>query len=78
MPRTVTTQVNNNRFLDAVNLVWLAEATFDQFGVSTITKRYGSRAITISSNAYEDSIAANGLEFGMNTVATRGGLAAIA
>ena len=78
MPKTVTTQVNNNRFLDAVNLVWLAEATFDQFGVSTITKRYGSRAITISSNAYEDSIAANGLEFGMNTVATRGGLAAIA
>tara|TARA_Y100001963_G_C6782775_1_gene450912 strand:+ start:291 stop:2945 length:2655 start_codon:yes stop_codon:yes gene_type:complete len=78
MPKTVTSQVNDNRFLDAVNLVWLVEATFDQFGVSTITKRYGSRAITISSNAYEDSIAANGLELGMNTVATRGGLAAIA
>ena len=78
MPKSVTTQVNNNRFLDAVNLVWLAEATFDQFGVSTLTKRYGSRAITISSNAYDDSIAANGLEFGMNTVASRGGVASIA
>ena len=77
MPKAVTTQINNNRFLDAVNMVWLAEATFDQFGVSTVTKRYGSRAITIGS-AYEDSLAQNGLDFGMNTVATRGGIAAIA
>ena len=77
MPKTVTTQINNNRFLDGVNMVWLAEGTFDQFGVATITKRYGSRAITIG-NAYEDSLAPNGLDFGMNTVVPRGGIASIA
>ena len=77
MPKNVTTQINNNRFLDGVNMVWLAEGTFDQSGVDTITKRYGSRAITIG-NAYEDSLAPNGLDFGMNTVVPRGGIASVA
>jgi len=78
MPKALSTQANNNRFLDGVEIVWLVEATFDQYGAATVVKRYGSQAITISSNAYEDSMADGGLDFGWATVANKGGLAAVA
>ena len=76
MPKTVSSQVNSNRFSDGVSLVWLVEGTFDQYGLATLVKRYGSRSITIT-NTYEDSIAANGLDFSWSTIAPRGGLSSV-
>lgn len=57
--------------------MWLVEATFDEYGLSTTTKRYADSAFTLSSNVHNDILADSGLRLSMSNLNSRGGFAAI-
>lgn len=62
---------------DGVSAVWLIDATFDQYGQATTTRRYASREYTVSSNAYDGLIAERGIRLGYSRVKPTGGLAPV-
>ncbi len=75
--RTLTSGQEAERIKDGISAVWLLIATFDQYGLSTTTKRYASRDYTLSSNAYDGLIAERGLRFGFARIKPIGGLAPV-
>jgi len=77
MARTLTAGQEAERVKDGVSGVWTVVATWDEFGEATTTKRWASRAYTLSSNTYAGIIAQNGLDFGMLRIKPNGGLAPV-
>ena len=75
--RTLTSGQEAERIKDGISAVWLLVATFDQYGLSTTTKRYASRDYTLSSNTYDGLIAERGLRFGFARIKPTGGLAPV-
>ena len=76
--KTLSAQALAQKALDGVNVVWMADATFDEYGLASDIRRWGTRAYTIGALSYVDLFAARGgLQIGESNVAPRGGLASV-
>ena len=75
--KALSAQALAQKALDGVNVVWMVDAAFDEFGLATEYRRYGSRAYTIGVYTYSDLLAEDGLDITESSVAERGGLASV-
>ena len=74
--KTLSAQAEANRFLDSVQMLWLLECEFDQYGLVTQTKRYATEDFTLSGNGYDGLFSERGFDLGWSRLRAMGGLAA--
>lgn len=75
--RTLTAQAQAQKALDGAACVWMLDAAFDEFGLSTEYRRYATRAYTIGVYTYQDLLSESALDVSESSVAERGGLASV-
>jgi hypothetical protein len=75
--KTISAQAESNRTKDNVEILLLADATFDQFGLAVLNKFWATYAKTVT-NAYEDVFVRGGIDIGISRVQPQGGLSAVA
>jgi len=73
----LSAQALAQKALDGVNCVWMLDAAFDEFGLATEDRRWGTRAYTIGVYTYSDLLSVSGLDISESSLSDRGGLATV-
>ena len=76
--RTLSAQANTERYLDGVQTAWLIVGAFDEYGLSTLTKRWADANFTLGADIYDGLLVEpNGLDIGAVRLLERGGFAPV-
>lgn len=74
MARTLSAGQETERVKQGITGLILAKATYDQYGLATYVRRYGTSAVALSGNDWLDMFAEKGLDLGSTTLKEEGGL----